>query len=179
MAPQAHNSRPVNITASLNWLLSTWAQYCPSWLICLNQVPVPTPLLLITPINILVLRFIVLLNSFFTFLGCRNWGQWLLHREGPHQPGEQDGGQRWRRAGHMQHGRHAALHQPQQERIQVTATAGLHRWFMILLCSGRVVGINDGACWISVPVMWWKWIPSLNIYPQQPGGCRWLCASSR
>lgn len=27
--------------------------------------------------------------------------------------------------------------------------------------------------------MWWKWIRSLNIYPQQPGGCRWLFASSR
>lgn len=59
------------------------------------------------------------LNKCLTLLGCRNWRERLLLGEGPQQPGEQDGDRRSQRAGDMQHGWYTALHQHQQDGVQV------------------------------------------------------------
>lgn len=132
------------VMVARSWFLLIWMQNCHS--------SESSPLLLITMINTFVMcvllkcahswsrprsplscnmmsRFIFFLNNFFTFLGSRHWGQWLLHWEGPYKSGDQDGGQRSWWAGHMQHGWYPALHQHQSERIQVTATVGLYPGF--------------------------------------------------
>lgn len=98
------------------------------------------------------------LNDCLTLLGCRNWGERLFLWEGPQQPGEQDGARRRRRAGDVQHGRYSALHEHQQEGLQVGVItwccADDYEMCLVEITMMLIYHVNNPNWWFSVPLMW-------------------------